>query len=110
MTIWQQKPVWTHGDFAVGNILMEKDKLSAIIDFSSMAVGDSACDLVIAWTYLSGKSRDIFIKEMSMNKGTWLRGRAWALWKATFELCGIEDKSSDEAVLQKNIINNVLDY
>ena len=83
-TKWDKKPVWIHGDFAIGNILMEDGKLSAVIDFGSAAVGDPACDLVIAWTYLSGKSREIFIDEMDMDQDTWLRARAWALWKATF--------------------------
>ena len=71
-------------------------------------MGDPACDLVIAWTYLSGKAREIFICEMDLNEDTWLRACAWALWKATFELSQIEDKDSFEAALQKKIINSVL--
>jgi aminoglycoside phosphotransferase (APT) family kinase protein len=86
-TRWNKQPIWIHGDFAIGNILMDGGKLSAVIDFGGGAVGDPACDLVIAWTYLSGKSREIFISKMDMDSDTWLRGRAWALWKATFELC-----------------------
>jgi aminoglycoside phosphotransferase (APT) family kinase protein len=39
-------PIWIHGDFAIGNILMDAGKLSAVIDFGGAAVGDSACDLV----------------------------------------------------------------
>jgi len=107
-TKWDKKPVWIHGDFAIGNMLMEDGKLSSIIDFGGMAVGDPACDLVIAWTYLAGKSREIFIAEMDMDADTWLRARAWALWKATFELCQITDKTSPEAFLQKQIIAEVM--
>jgi aminoglycoside phosphotransferase (APT) family kinase protein len=103
-TKWDKKPVWIHGDFAIGNILMDGGKLSAVIDFGGAAVGDPACDLVIAWTYLSGKAREIFISDMAMDSDTWLRARAWALWKATFELCQIADKNSPEAQLQKRII------
>jgi aminoglycoside phosphotransferase (APT) family kinase protein len=93
-TKWQRQPIWIHGDFAIGNILMDGGKLSAVIDFGGAAVGDPACDLVIAWTYLSGKAREIFISKMDMDTDTWLRARAWALWKATFELCQIADKNS----------------
>ncbi len=107
-TKWNKTPIWIHGDFAIGNILMEDGKLSAVIDFGSAAVGDPACDLVIAWTYLSGKSREIFIDEMDMDQDTWLRARAWALWKATFELCQVTDKNSPEARLQKRIIDEVV--
>ena len=83
-------------------------KLSAIIDFGGASVGDPACDLVIAWTYLSGKAREIFISKMNMNPDTWLRARAWALWKATFELCQIADKNSLEAQVQKKIIDDLI--
>ncbi len=107
-TKWDKKPVWIHGDFAIGNILMDGGKLSAVIDFGGAAVGDPACDLVIAWTYLSGKARKIFIAEMGMDQDTWLRARAWALWKATFELCQISDKNSSEAEVQKQIIDEVM--
>lgn len=108
-TRWNKQPVWIHGDFAIGNILMDGGKLSAVIDFGGAAVGDPACDLVIAWTYLSGKAREIFIAEMDMDPDTWLRARAWALWKATFELCQIADKNSSEALLQKQIIDEAID-
>jgi aminoglycoside phosphotransferase (APT) family kinase protein len=107
-TRWNKAPIWIHGDFAIGNILMDSGKLSAVIDFGGAAVGDPACDLVIAWTYLSGKAREIFIYEMAIDSDTWLRARAWALWKATFELCQIADKNSPEATLQKRIIDEVM--
>lgn len=63
---------------------------------------------MIAWTYLSGRARDIFIDEMNMDPDTWLRARAWALWKATFELCQMKDRGSFEFILQKRIIEEVL--
>jgi aminoglycoside phosphotransferase (APT) family kinase protein len=107
-TKWNKQSIWIHGDFAIGNILIDGGKLSAVIDFGGAAVGDPACDLVIAWTYLSCKAREIFIYEMNLGPDTWLRASAWALWKATFELCQIEDKNSPEALLQKRIIDEVM--
>ncbi|RUR14230.1 aminoglycoside phosphotransferase family protein [Legionella sp. km772] len=107
-TRWNKAPIWIHGDLAIGNILMDGGKLSAVIDFGGAAVGDPACELVIAWTYLSGKARETFISKMDMDPDTWLRARAWALWKATFELCQIADKNSPEAGLQKRVIEEVI--
>lgn len=107
-TRWDKAPVWIHGDFAIGNMLMEDGRLSGVIDFGGTAVGDPACDLVIAWTYFTEKAREIFIAAMDMEEDTWLRARAWGLWKATYELCEIDDKTSPEAALQKTIINEVL--
>lgn len=107
-TKWRDAPVWIHGDFAVGNMLWDNGKLSAVIDLGGTSMGDPACDLVIAWTYFSAKARDIFISAINLDNDTWLRARAWALWKATFVLCQITDKNSPEAQMQKQIISNVL--
>lgn len=107
-THWNKIPVWIHGDFAIGNILVHQGKLSAVIDFGGTAMGDPACDLVMAWTYFTGKAREIFMKEMGLDENTWLRTRAWALWKATFELCQIDDKDGFEAKEQKRIIHEVI--
>jgi len=46
---------------------------------------------------------------MALDSDTWLRAKAWALWKATFELCQIEDKNTREAAIQKRIIDEVLE-
>jgi len=107
-TKWHKPSVWIHGDFSSGNILIKDNKLSGVIDFGGMGIGDPACDLVIAWTFLKDKSRSIFKESIDLDDATWLRAKAWALWKATFELCQINDKNSNEARLQKNIISSVL--
>ncbi len=107
-TRWDKKTVWIHGDFAIGNMLLKDKKLSAIIDFGGAALGDPACDLVIAWTFLKSKSREIFIRAMCLDEDTWLRAKAWALWKVTFDLCQITDCNSIEGALHKKIIADVL--
>lgn len=107
-TQWNRPPVWIHGDIAIGNILLKEGKLSAIIDFGGMGLGDPACDLVIAWTFFKGNARNIFIQEMVLDEDTWLRTKAWALWKATYELCQITDQNSPEACVHKRIIRDVL--
>jgi aminoglycoside phosphotransferase (APT) family kinase protein len=81
-TSWDRDPVWFHGDVAVGNLLVRDGRLAAVIDFGTSGIGDPACDMVIAWTFLSGPSRDRFREELGVDDGTWSRGRGWALWKA----------------------------
>ncbi len=88
-------------------MLIQNGKLFAIIDFGGMACGDPACDLIIAWTFLKGRARKIFIKEVNLDEDTWLRAKAWALWKASFELCQILDQNIVESLLQKRIIEEV---
>lgn len=79
---WPHAPVWVHGDIAIGNLLVNDGQLSAVIDFGQLAVGDPACDLVIAWTLFKGDSRDAFRATIGLDKATWARSRGWALWKA----------------------------
>ena len=79
---WEKKPVWVHGDIAVGNLLVNDGHLSGVIDFGILGTGDPACDLVIAWTFFDSKSRKAFKEEMGLDDTTWQRGKGWALWKA----------------------------
>ena len=79
---WEREPVWFHGDLLSGNVLVEQGRLSAVIDFGGLAVGDPACDLMIAWSLFSGVSREAFRAEMAVDEATWLRGRGCALSQA----------------------------
>lgn len=76
------KPVWVHGDVAVGNLLTRHGKLSAVLDFGCAAVGDPSCDLAIAFTFFDSDSRAAFRRQLQIDDDTWARGRTWALWKA----------------------------
>jgi aminoglycoside phosphotransferase (APT) family kinase protein len=87
-TAWDHAPVWIHGDFAAGNLLVKDGRLCAVIDFGCCAVGDLACDLAIAWTFLEGEARQAFRDALPLDAGTWARGRAWTLWKALITWTG----------------------
>ena len=76
---WQREPVWIHGDLDSRNLLVEQGRLSAVIDFGCLGVGDPACDVMVAWKVLSADTRDIFRVELSVDEATWARGRGWAL-------------------------------
>lgn len=81
-TYWQGLPVWVHGDISPGNLLLQNGSLIGVIDFGQLSVGDPACDLAIAWSWFENESRKIFRANLSLDADTWLRARAWALWKA----------------------------
>ena len=105
---WQEPPVWVHGDVAVANLLVQDGHLSAVIDFGCSAVGDPACDTVIAWTYLSGKSREVFRSEVPVDPGAWIRGRGWALWKALILIEGYRKTDQAKANEARRILTEVL--
>jgi aminoglycoside phosphotransferase (APT) family kinase protein len=104
-TTLDARPRWFHGDFAVGNLLInDGGTLAAVIDFGTCGVGDPACDLVIAWTLLSGESRRAFAKTVNENADVWARARGWALWKA---LLGVRD-NQQSADSPRRVIDEVL--
>ena len=105
---WDAPPVWVHGDIAPGNLLVRQGRLAAVIDFGQLCVGDPACDLAIAWTYLEAKDRAVFRQHLAVNSGTWHRGKAWALWKAAIVTSGLVRTSAIEDQSARKTMNQVL--
>jgi len=83
---WRRAPVWIHGDLDSRNLLVERGRLSAVIDFGCLGVGDPACDVMAAWKVLSVDTRDSFRTALSVDEATWARGRGWALSQALMAL------------------------
>lgn len=79
---WDRPPVWFHGDLLPGNLLVAEGRLSAVIDWSGLGVGDPACDLMCAWALLSGPSRQTFRDALAADAATWARARGQALSQA----------------------------
>lgn len=107
-TSWKQPPIWVHGDISAGNLLVRDGELRAVIDFGQLTVGDPACDLVIAWTFFNGESRNVFREVLSFDTGTWARARGWALWKALIIAAGLGNTNSVEGTQCWRIIEEVL--
>jgi aminoglycoside phosphotransferase (APT) family kinase protein len=79
---WDQAPVWLHGDMLPGNLLIKYSRLSGVIDFGALCIGDPACDLMIAWNLFSAEIREEFRALLGVDDPTWARGRGWALSQA----------------------------
>jgi aminoglycoside phosphotransferase (APT) family kinase protein len=84
--IWDRPLVWIHGDLQPGNLLIEHGRLSAVIDFGCLGLGDPATDLMLAWTLFHGPSRNAFRAALDVDDATWLRGRGWTLSVALIAL------------------------
>jgi aminoglycoside phosphotransferase (APT) family kinase protein len=83
---WDGEEVWVHGDLLPGNLLVVDGRLSAVIDFGGLNVGDPACDLQAAWNVFAGESRARYRAELEVDDASWLRGRGWALCQAVSAL------------------------
>jgi aminoglycoside phosphotransferase (APT) family kinase protein len=106
-TRWDKKPVWIHGDVAVGNLLVKNGKISAVIDFGILGTGDPACDYVMAWTFFDKKSRNIFKQKLMCDDETWNRAKGWALWKALISY-NLNDENSYGTIESKKTIQEIL--
>ena len=62
---WDGDEVWVHGDLLPGNLLVVDGRLSAVIDFGGLNVGDPACDLQPAWNMFAGDSRARYRAELA---------------------------------------------
>ncbi|MEZ4609907.1 MAG: phosphotransferase [Caldilineaceae bacterium] len=76
---WQAAPVWIHGDLHQGNLLAQDGRLSAVIDFGCLGLGDPAVDVMAAWLYLPRDVRAEFREMLHVDDATWTRAQGWAL-------------------------------
>ncbi len=108
---WSGPSVWVHGDLAPGNLLLRGGRLSAVIDFAGLGVGDPACDLIVAWNLLPADARNVFRADLGVDDATWARGRGWGLSVALIQLPYYKDTNPALAANARHVIREVLaDY
>ena len=83
---WTGPSVWIHGDLEAGNLIAHEGRLSAVIDYGALGVGDPAADLMPAWAIFEGRSRAAFREAVGYDEHTWRRSRGWALSTAVIAL------------------------
>jgi len=105
---WKAEAVWIHGDLQSGNLLAQRGRLSAVIDFGGLAVGDPACDLQIAWNLFSSEARNVFRDLLQVDDAAWARGRGWALSVGLIALPYYKDSNLVLAAIARRAIDEVL--
>ncbi|MEU3527892.1 aminoglycoside phosphotransferase family protein [Streptomyces sp. NPDC038707] len=83
---WAGAPCWTHSDLMPGNLLGADGRLTAVLDFGTVGVGDPAIDLIPAWNLFTPAARRTFREGVDVDEATWERGRGWALSMAVVQL------------------------
>jgi aminoglycoside phosphotransferase (APT) family kinase protein len=82
---WDGPPVWLHGDLHPANILVDRGRISGVIDFGDITAGDPAADLSVAWMLLPADCHHGFLgvyraaSGHGAGDGGWARARGWAL-------------------------------
>jgi aminoglycoside phosphotransferase (APT) family kinase protein len=83
---WKGAPLWHHGDLDARNWLVRDGRISGVIDWGAMGIGDPACDVMVAWKLHSSAARDAFREALPTDDATWERARGWVLSQAVAAL------------------------
>ncbi|MGH3311495.1 MAG: aminoglycoside phosphotransferase family protein [Streptomyces sp.] len=105
---WSGPAVWLHADLQPGNLLMDRGRLSAVIDFECLGLGDPAVDLISAWYLLPADARGAFRAALAADDAAWARGRGWALSTALMELQHYRQTNPVMATIARHVIREVL--
>lgn len=105
---WAGPPVWIHADLQPGNVLVADGRLSAVIDFGCLGLGDPAVDLIAAWYLLPAGAREVFRTGSGADDDAWARGRGWALSVALLELRSYRESNPVMASIARNVIAELL--
>ncbi|MFC8099299.1 aminoglycoside phosphotransferase family protein [Streptomyces sp. NPDC057363] len=102
-------PVWLHADLMPGNLLVDGGRLSSVIDFGCMGVGDPACDLFPAWNLLPAGARGVFREALGVDDAAWRRGRGRTLSQALIALPYYRETNPAMAGNARHVIRAVLE-
>ena len=105
---WTGSPVWVHGDLSPGNVVCVDGRLSGVLDFGVMGIGDPACDLSVAWSLLPTEARPLFRDAAEVDAATWRRARGWALFTALVQLPYYRTRSPALATQAFHVIDQLL--
>ncbi|MEU9091819.1 aminoglycoside phosphotransferase family protein [Streptomyces sp. NPDC048428] len=101
-------PVWIHADLQPGNMLTADRRLTAVIDFGCLGLGDAAVDLIVAWYVLPVGARDTFRDAAEADDAAWARGIGWALSVALMELQYYRETNLFMAETARHVIAEIL--
>jgi len=97
-------PVWIHGDLSPGNLLLRGGRLTGVLDFSAMGLGDPASDHRVAWNLLPPRARAVFRAEVGADDATWARARGWVLLQALAQLPYYAERNPPLAANARHVI------
>lgn len=108
---WNGDPIWIHCDLLPPNLLVDGERLKAVIDFGASGIGDSAQDVTPAWSVFGTSGRHVFRNVLDVDEGTWTRARGYALHQALLIIPYYSKTNPDFAAMATRTVNEILaDY
>jgi len=106
---WDGERVWIHTDLLRPNLLVEKGRLVAVIDFGGAGVGDPASDLTAAWATFGSIGRRVYRAALQPDDGEWSRGRGIALHQAALIIPYYAESNPAFVELARRTIEQIID-
>jgi len=107
--VWTGPPLWLHGDLHPANIMVDRGRITGVIDFGDITAGDPAVDLSVAWALLPAAAHPAFRAAYAAAggpagaEGLWLRARGWALALAIATLANSADNAMMAAASRRTL-------
>jgi aminoglycoside phosphotransferase (APT) family kinase protein len=105
---WQEPGVWVHRDLIASNLITVDGRLSGVLDFGGLAVGDPAGDVMAAFHLFSAESRQMFRTAVGADAATWARARGWALIQGLEALPYYLDTHPGMVAMARRVIRSTL--
>ena len=84
--VWEGPPRWVHGDLDSRNLLVDRGRLSGLVDFGCLGSGDPACDVGAGWKLFTSRARETFRSALAVDDATWVRARGHVLSQSLLAL------------------------
>ncbi len=103
-------PTWLHGDLHARNVLVDRGRISGIIDWGDITAGDIATDLAAIWMLFTDRtSRQQVIAAYNPTAATLDRAKGWAILFGVVLLdTGLVD-NPQHAMMGKNTLRRVVE-
>jgi aminoglycoside phosphotransferase (APT) family kinase protein len=105
---WEGAPVWIHTDLLRPNLLVDRGRINAVIDFGGVGVGDPAADVIAAWSVFGPLGRAAFRAALGVDDGVWSRARGYALHQAALIIPYYAETNPGFVELAKRTVAEVL--
>lgn len=98
---WAQRPCWVHGDLYPRHLLVDAaHRVTGVLDWGDVHLGDPAVDLMLAWTFLPPEARPAFREAYGpIDADTWARAHFRALFYGV-TLLGYGRSTGDDAIAE----------
>ena len=116
-TLWEQAlandgathETWLHGDLHARNLLCSAGRITGVIDWGDVCVGDRATDLGCVWMLFDDRRvRERILGRYEADAATWARARGWVITVGLL-LAGMQDPSEvRHRVMGEKALHNLL--